>query len=240
MTAMEEVTNWLCRAWAVAEPIIHDYQTLIAGFAAIFAAWMAARPVWRQLRAMDVQTRAMSMQTSMVLRAFLIDQIDITRRRREWFAGRLDQFGSDTTSQIYRWGEPVTTELSPEWANEHEQEAESLLKNITRFKGDRHDPPEIEHSIDEVLTRLMAVRDALDDIHRPYSMDQHDVDHAFTDEQWAALGRKGAKSEEDIGALTTDFIDASGKLDMLFETEINRLLARVGQVDRVTLAGDIR
>jgi hypothetical protein len=228
---MEEVTDWLYRAWAVAEPIVRDYQTLIAGFAAIFAAWMAALPVWRQLRAMDVQT-------SMVLRAFLIDQIDIARQRREWFAGRLDKFGSDTTSQTYCYGEPVT--IHPEWANEHEQEADRLLENITRFKGGRHDSSEIQHAIDEVFTRLMAVRDALDDIHRPYSMEQHDVDHSFTDEQWAAIGRKGAKSEEDIHALTTDFRDAARKLDILFETEINRLLARVGQIDRVTLARDTR
>lgn len=213
--------------WSDLCGFIYKYQTLIAGLIAILAAYVTARPVWRQLEGMSVQTNTL-------FRDYVLEQLRRTDNRRNWYLKRLGGFSEDVSRRIYEMEEEEGGTIDINWAHGSQQTATSLLSELQKH-GETRDLSAIEKELSEVFATLNKFIDTLDSIHRPHSMDQHDADHSFTDEQWAALKVVGKEAEANLGKVAYALSKASNQLDAALVRELNMFRQQLKQVQAALL-----
>ncbi len=213
--------------WSDFENFINQYQTLIAGLIAILAAYLTARPVWRQLDGMSVQTNTL-------FRDYVLEQLRRTDNRRSWYSKRLGKFVEDTCRRIYEMEEMKGGTIDIHWAHGTQQDVTSLLSALKKH-GETRDLSAIERELSEVFATLSKLADTLDSIHRPHSMDKHDPEHPFTDEQWAALGMAGKEAEANLASVANDLLEASNRLDAALVRELTMFRQQLKQVQAALL-----
>lgn len=98
--------------------------------------------------------------------------------------------------------------INPHWAHDNQLRAAYLLEELEKHSETR-DLSAVESELTAVLTNLNKLIEALDCIHRPFSTDQHDPDHSFTEEQWAELKAIGGKAERDTAGIANELLTAS-------------------------------
>ena len=201
---------------------ISTYQTLIAGLIALLAAYVTARPVWRQIEGMRVQTNTL-------FRNYVLEQIRRTDNRRDWYSKRLKSFNEDVNHQIYEMEEREGGTMNPEWAHHTEQRAICLTDELRRHEETR-DLSAIEKERSEVIDALGKLIETLDSIHRPHSIDRHDPEYSFSDEQWDALKRAGEKAEAELASVANTLSEASKRLDDALVRELSAYRLQLKQV----------
>lgn len=120
-------------------------------------------------------------------------------------------------------------EINPHWAHDSQQRAEYLLAELQEHAETR-DLSAIEKELSEVFAKLGELIEVLDCIHRPHSLDQHDEDHSFTDEQWAALKVIGRNAEANLANAADAVSQASKQLDEAFVGELDTFRRQLKQV----------
>jgi hypothetical protein len=112
-----------------------------------------------------------------------------------------------------------------------------LADEIESYREERRLPDIVDSGLSKVIVRARVFSEALDAIHRPVSMDQHDYDHSFTDEAWQQLQDDSEKAEADARALAEELTAVIKALRALFEAELKILRDRSAAVDRKLIAG---
>jgi hypothetical protein len=168
---------------------IYDFQTLLGVFAAILAAYIAARPVWRQLKL--TQTQADGVLRDMLLKR----EVEIDKA----VAAISEHVGkplSDLSRTTYGLSdEPI--DLSEEGAHHSEQTVSGAVRWL-RLDPSERDSAAVETAKRELVEELDKLTDILGHIHTPASQQQHDEDHSFTDEQWAAIEARGQAAKGEV------------------------------------------
>jgi hypothetical protein len=208
--------------WPDILSFIEKYQTLIAGLIAILAAYITARPVWRQLEGMSIQANAL-------YRDYVLEQIRRTDNRRTWYSKRLESFNEDVGRRLYEMEEREGGVVDVNWAHGAQQRATCLLDELQRH-GETRDLSAVERELSEVFSNLRRLVDTLDSVHRPHSMDQHDADHSFTDEEWAELKVAAEKAEVELSGVANALSQASMRLDAAFAAELSTFRQQLKQV----------
>jgi len=166
---------------------IYDFQTLIAGAAAIGAAWYAGAPVWRQLRDSNLQTRIMHRETLAV-------RLREAEERAARVAKAIDNSlwkAQDVTSDPE--GGPL--EISEHDAFGLEQMIEGRLDWYLVSLERTEDPP-VEAAKAGLKAALKELTDTLSDVHWPAHNDQSGEDYSMTDEEWAEVLQKAKDSKK--------------------------------------------
>lgn len=202
--------------------VVSEYQTLIAGCIAIVAAYLTARPVWKQLTGMNIQANTL-------LRNYVLEQLRRVANRRTWYSERLRKFNEDTGRRIYEMDNFEKGGINPHWAADNQQRAAHLLDQILKH-GETRDLSGVEGELTAVKGSLSKLIDTLDSIHRPFSMDQHDEDHCFTDQQWADLKAAGEKAEGELAGAASDLSEVSERLDEAFAAELRTYQKQLSQI----------
>jgi hypothetical protein len=206
-------------SWSDLYDFIDKYQALIAGLIAIIAAYITARPVWRQLEGVRVQTNTL-------FRDYVLEQLRRTANRKAWYSKRLGSFNDDVGRRIHEMdGEAINVH----WAHDTQQRAAYLLEEMEAHAETR-DLSAIEEELTDIYAALNQLIETLDCIHRPYSMEQHDADHSFTDEEWAELKVAAGKAEESLSKVTGTLAQASKALDEAFVGELSTFRQQLRQV----------
>lgn len=211
--------------WTEIKTFIPEGATIIGVLtvvATIVAARMAAKPVWRQLTGEKVQT-------DVQLRDFVLEQLRRLPVRREWYLGRLRKFNDDTGRRIYEMENFEKGGVNVHWAFDQEKHASSLLAEILKH-GETRDLSAVENELAGVKASLSKLIDTLDSIHRPASMDQHDEDHSFTDQEWSALEAAGDKAEKDLSGVANELVEATMRLDEAFASELRTYQRQLTQL----------
>ena len=208
---------------------IKDFQTLIAGLIAILAAIITARPVWRQLDRMAVQTDT-------IFREFLADRLQSLKGRRQWLRDKINPFRNEVGQRLYEMRE-LENGLNIHWVFERDQLAGTLIDKLRTYQVTNRDPADMAKGMAELITKLEALRDSLDSIHRPHSMDQSGEDYAFTDKEWAAIKAKGHAADDELDRVVSEFEAAAKSFFDAADVEISHLRDRVKATDDALLAG---
>lgn len=220
---------WVVCVLSCLGSFIKDFQTLIAGLLAIGAAWMTARPVWRQLDRMSVQTGTM-------YREFLAERLKALLVRRKWLFERISPFQQEVNQRLYEMRE-FENGLNIHWVFERSQIASSLRRELEAYRATSRDPAEMTEALDKLIIALKALEDDLYDIHRPTTTDQSGEDYAYTDEQWAEIGRKAKEADSALDGLLSGFNAASRKLGDAVDLEVSHLRDRLKETDDNLLNG---
>ena len=206
-------------SWSDLYSFIDKHQTLIAALIAIIAAYITARPVWRQLEGVSVQTNTL-------FRDYLLEQLRRTANRKAWYSKRLGSFNDDVGRRIHEMdGEAINVH----WAHDTQQGAACLLEEMEAHAETR-DLSAIEKELTDIYSALNQLIETLDSIHRPHSMDQHDADHSYTDEEWAELKVVAEKAEESLSKVAGTLVQASEALDEAFAGELSTFRQQLRRV----------
>ena len=226
MSGMSTEWNAVVAFGSATISVIYDYQALIAGLLAIAAAFIAAWPVWRQLNQMRLQTNA-------VFREFLLDRIRSMRGRRKWFAAQFGTFEESVARRIHAMEQFGDDSIDTTWAFEKDQEAGRLLDQMRQQMGDELEIESVEIELQYFVEKLEILRDTLDAIHRPYSMDRHDPDYSFSDEEWARIEAAACQAEKDLFGNANIFSDSLKRLDRAYGEELDSLRERMQLIDHL-------
>ncbi len=210
---------WVGMSWPELCNFIYKYQTLIAGLIAIIAAYITARPVWRQLEGVSVQTNTL-------FRDYLLEQLRRTANRKAWYSTRLGSFNDDVGRRIHEMEDEA---INVHWAHDTQQRAAYLLEEMEAHAETR-DLSAVEKELTDIYAVLNQLIENLDSIHRPHSMDQHDEDHSFTDEEWANLHVAAGAAEESLSKVAGTLSQASTALDEAFTRELSTFRQQLKQV----------
>lgn len=193
---------------------------MVAVAAAAVAAWVA----WRQLGRMTVQSDGL-------VREALQEHVRTAVRRRKWLIENLREIEVEVNRRLWEVETYGDQTIHPEWAASREQECDALLRRIKNFREEQLDIASIDTMIEGVAANLSTLSSTLNQIHRPLSMEQHDEDHSFTDDQWADIQKAAEVAEENLSSVWRVFSDAISPLDNAFAEEIGNLRARVRKID---------
>lgn len=210
---------------------VYAYQTLITGLIALAAASVAAWVAWRQLGRMTIQSNGL-------VRAALQEQEQRAARRRKWLVERLKSLEDEMNAGIWQAETYKDGSINPEWAGMREQECDSLLDGIKKFR-DRQLGTEIDSKVEASQAALSKLSMTLATIHRPYSSDQRDEDHSYTDEQWKEIGEQATKAEEDLSSIAGEFSETIKPIDEAFVQEITLLRTRIKKIDEHLKSTDL-
>jgi class 3 adenylate cyclase len=179
-----------------------------------------------------------SIEANIALREYIKEQIRRIPNRREWYSNRLNKFNEDVARRIYEMEELEGKGINPHWAFDVEQSAKELV-DVMKKHGETRALSAVQSELLAVFSALARLIDALDDIHRPLSMDQHDEDHSFTDEEWEAIREAGRKAEETLATVANAAREASVELDKAFAKELNSFVERLKRVQAVLDEADL-
>lgn len=221
-----------CAAWAFLVcaliglgRFVYDFQTLIAGGAAVVAAYYAARPVYRQLDMMRLQSDA-------VMRGMLLDRERDLRQALDALEKNVGEPLSGLGSAVY-W--EAGDEIDEERAFYHDQVL-ATARNWLIAKYRWRDSADVEAARAALETGLEALIDTLDDVHRPAHTEKVGEDYAMSDEDWTALLKRG---EEAKGEILGKLVDARKLLSAMTSgigAELNAVGGQLTAIDR-SLAG---
>jgi hypothetical protein len=225
---MEGMELMHCTSWAfVACPIgglgrfVYDYQTLIAGAAAVAAAYYAARPVYRQLDLMRLQSDAM-------MRDMLINREGDLRQALEALGKNVGKPLNDLGGAVY-WEEGVT--IDEEQAFCHDQQLSSARAGLA--DGYRwRDSAVVEAERGGLDKALDGLVNTLDDVQRPAHTEKEDDDHVFTDEAWEAFLNRGEDAKNEVQGKLTDAVGALSAMTAGIDVELRSLDKQLTGIDR--------
>lgn len=217
-----------CASWAfVACAIgglgrfVFEYQTLIAGAAAVAAAYYAAKPVYRQLDMMRLQSDA-------VMRDMLINRERDLRQALEALGKNVGKPLNDLGGAVY-WHEGET--IDEEQAFYHDQQlssARTWLAGGYRWR----DSAVVEAARGDLDKALDELVDTLDDVHRPAHTDKEDEDHVFTDEAWEAFLKRGEDAKDEMQGKLTDAVRALSAVTAGIGAELRSIGNQLTTIDR--------
>lgn len=207
---------------------VYAYQTLITGFLAILAGTVAALVAYGQLKRMTTQSNVMiSVQLS--------QQIARIDRSHRWILSRLKKFDGEVSRRFYEFATFENDVINVHWAFDYAAESSRLIASIEQHREEARLPQPIDAAIGETLMRLQDLSDALDDIHRPASMEQHDEDHSFSDDEWKKIHDNAALSESRASSLAANLSTSMGALDGSFDAILKQVRERLSAVDNAII-----
>jgi len=207
---------------------VYAYQTLITGLLAILAGSVAALVAYAQLRRMTTQSNVM-------VSAQLSQQIARIDRSRGWLLGRLKKFDGEVSRRLYEFETFENDVINAHWAADYASEGGRLMTVIDQHREETRLPLPLDAAVGDVLGRLKELADALDDIHRPASMEQHDEDHSFSDAEWQKIHDDAAVSEGRIGALAGKLRDSIVALEGSFAATLKQARERLSAIDNINI-----
>lgn len=217
------VCQSICNAASAVGGFIYDFQTLIAGAAAIGAAWYAGAPVWRQLKDSNLQTRILHRET-----------LAVRLREAEERAARVAKAIDDPLWQAQRVtsdpaGEPV--EIGEHDAHGVEQMILGRLDwYLVTLEGT--EDARVEEEKAGLKAALKELTDTLSDVHWPAHNDQSGEDYSMTDKEWAEVLRKAEEGK----TLATEKVSAAWRANRALKdaqqaaiSELRQQIARLDQ-----------
>jgi hypothetical protein len=180
---------WLVRNAAMGlGQFIYDYQTLIAGTAAIGAAYIAAHPVWRQLKLNQTQANG-------VLREMLIDRESELRKAKTAVSEKIGRPLNDLDLDIGFDGPPQ--KLTEHEAHHHDLGISHAVSWL-RLDYPWRDSAKAEAAREQLVEKLDSLLNILSEIHGPAHVDQVGEDYAMSNEEWAAFVARGEAAKDEI------------------------------------------
>lgn len=202
---------------------IYDFQTLIAGAAAIGAAWYAGAPVWSQLKDSNLQTRIMHRETLAIRQREAEERADRVAKKIDGPLWRAQELTSDPL------GEPL--EIGEHDAFGIEQMIFGALNwYLVTLEGT--EDSRIEKAKTALKAALKDLTDTLRAVHRPASSDQHGEDYSFTDEEWAEIKRKAVEGKALATEKVSEAWQANRSLKTAQEEVIDELRRRIAALDQ--------
>ena len=214
--------------WAAIYEWVRDWQAFITGLLALLAAYIAARPVWRQLTSLRIQSAVMVRETLTTRVAAIKSRRDITREKIEAITRGL-------TSGMFVSDEDV--DYPDPWAGEAEPRVDAVVAALTAHQEASLDGELIDTKRRAVIQQAKELSGCLSDIHAPYSLDilspdpemglsMEQIDAAEAQANEAAAWAKGNLLQR-ISAVRK----SGDELDLAFKTSLDRLRARIRQID---------
>ncbi len=200
---------------------IYDYQTLIAGCAAVVAAYFAARPVYRQLDMMRLQSDA-------VMRGMLLDRERDLRQALEALDKNVGEPLAGLGHAVY-WEEG--DEIDEERAFYHDQ-ALSTARTWLGTKYRWRDSAEVETARAGLEKGLDALIDTLDDVHRPAHTEKEGEDYAMTDEEWTAFLKRGEDAKGEVLGKLSNARQLLSAVSSGIGAELNAVGRQLTAIDR--------
>jgi hypothetical protein len=201
---------------------VHDFQTLLTGVLAIIVAVFAGVPVWRQLKDTNLQTRISHRET---LATLLRDAL----ARYEKVYQSIDKplsMASDATSDPI--GEP--SEIDAHDAHGVEQMFRGAMDwYLVTLADTEH--PDIESQKRALRAALDRLTDTLHDAHWADHNDQHDEDHAFSNDEWTAILARCKEAKAEASARVSDVQSAYRALSQAQEAWAQSLRNSIAKLD---------
>lgn len=209
-----------------ASQFIYDYQTLLTGVAALAAAYIAAKPVWRQLRLTQTQANG-------VMREMLLQRQSEVNKAAEALTEHVKKPLNELGQALF-WPDGEAALLDEHHAFHHDQSISRAVGWLRLDSQHRHSSM-VEAALQRLIPQIDHLLNVLDDIHRPAHTDQHDEDHSFSDDAWAAFLARGEAAKGEVeGALaeTTRALDATFSS---LASEAATIKARLKELDEALL-----
>lgn len=179
----------------------------------------------------------MVVQTGTIFREFLADRLQSLIGRRQWFRDKVNPFRNAVGQRLYKMRE-METGLNIHWVFERDPLAGMLIDKLQTYQVTNRDPAAMAHGINVLIMKLEAMRDSLESIHRPYSMDQSGEDYSYTDAQWAEVKARGKAADDALDGVASEFEAAAKSFFNVVDSEISQMRDRVKATDDALLAGE--
>lgn len=207
---------------------VDQFQTLIGAGVALAAALIAVVPVWRQLDRLGTQT-------NISLRETLGERLRALRARQASVTQPLEKVQGGIATQIYVMIEEEMDRVDPEWAFAHQQAAELAQGRLAEIRREWHDPADIPAAMDAADKALDQLRDTLDAISLPERVDRFDEELEISDADWEEMLREAVEARQVLPRVSNDFDRAVDAVNVAFETEVQSLLRRLHNLDKILM-----
>jgi len=219
-----------CGFWVSLYCFIYNFQTLLAGLAAIVVAIIAVIPVWRQLSDTNLQTRISHRET---LANLLRDAL----RRYERVNNEIREPLSAANRVVYDpEGEPE--EIGTEDAHGLEGMFRRVLDWYLVVLADtEHIGIEARKSaLQAALNRLV---ETFGEAHWADINDQHDEFHDIPDDKWAELVARCAEAKKEVADRVSEVDAAYRQLQAAQQQWVQSLRSQIAKLD-LQIAGTRR
>lgn len=207
---------------------LYDFQTLIAGAAAILLGVAAAVPVWRQLKDSNLQTRISHRETLATLLRDALTRFDKVARSFDDPLSTASRITSDPM------GEPVR--ISAEDAHGLEQMLSGVLDWYLVVLADTEDDV-IEDRKTELQAAIVRLTDTLNDAHWADHNEQVDEDRDTPDHEWAAIVARCAEAKDEASTRVGDVEAAYQRLRMAQDAWAQSIRLRIAKLDSQIASG---
>jgi hypothetical protein len=207
---------------------IYNYQTLLTGAAALAAAYIAARPVWKQLKLTQTQAEG-------VLRDMLLQRQAEVDNAYAALAHQVGKPLNDLSADLL-WPDGEAVRLDEHQAFNHAQAIWSAISS-QRADTEHRNSATVEATKGRLIELVDALHSVLDHIHRPASTNQHDEDHDFSDEEWAAIEARGEAAKDEVQDALVPAQNALSETFKALELEKEAIKGRLKKLDEALLAG---
>ena len=221
-----------CQTVACTYKFFLDWQTLIAGVLAFFAAVIALRPIFRQLRLTQIQLEVMSREVS-------LDRVEKTERRRILVQDELRSITDNFLTEIYRNDPEGEPQINEYWASDAEFTVGEVIEKLQRQQVSRSDTQLIDDRRAVVIQKAEALKECLDDIHRPDSTYFDDPEYGRSDEQIRTLkddlDRKADVAKGSLDTRIRELETSAKELDQAFDASLSQCRIRIRQINELVL-----
>jgi hypothetical protein len=208
---------------------VYDFQTLIAGVAAIFAAFIAARPVYKQLDRMGTQTEIMSR--------------DILSGRLSLLEGRKAELKKATTNFLQNYffpgisnDDPANFDIDSHLAFDAQHVIESIHRQLNDAQQRREDGELVQEKRKQLASSAEKLADYLDDIHSP---DSRGNDEEISAAQREEMEVTAVVAKLEIAGHFIEFQSAADDVQNAFDQEIARVRTLIRQIDQRLLTQNV-
>lgn len=201
---------------------LYDFQTLIAGAAAILLGVAAAIPVWHQLRDSNLQTRISHRETFATLLRDALTRFDNVARS---FDGPLSMASRATSDPM---GEPVR--IGAEDAHSLEQVLDVALDWYLVVLADT-EAGDIEDRKSDLKAALAKLTDTLRDAHWADHNEQVDEDRTTPDHEWAAILARCVEAKDEASLRVSNVEASYRRLREAQDAWVLSLRRRIAKLD---------
>lgn len=203
---------------------------------ALIAATIAAIPVYKQLAKMHFQTAIMS-------RELLVKKVRATEARREFAKSSSERISRSVYNALGLFDFELDPEpMSADSAFGIWQDSSDLLRKLEKGQKLMSDPQNVNQKRQLLIASLDALRECLDDIHRPAHANLDDFGLSEEQIREAELALENAEeiAQANVLRLANEFEGMAKILDDEFEKTLWKIRYKIYQIDNLLFEVDVK